>query len=210
MCQSRGGSGTGDPVQTVQGEQRLRPLKANGCPSQQKGEQPEQEQPLCTGEQLTDSAVVHRCSDYKVCVGEPRVSIVWCFSPTGDIPMDVHSHCCRARPGGYAVQGVSRGTILAWLADIKSQFRRENNCRTKHQTCVRGSLHDCLPKKYGTYSDRLRQQLWKHESFMLWQHFNVSNASSFSGSRTPSSMWPRSGRPLSTSFCVNGASGVLP
>lgn len=113
VCQSRRGSGTSNPVQTVQGEQRLRPLKANGCPSQQKGEQPEQEQPLCTGEQLTDSAVVHRCSNYKGCVGEPRVSIVWYFSPTGDIPVDVHSHCCRPRPGGYAVQGVSRGTILA-------------------------------------------------------------------------------------------------
>lgn len=62
--------------------------------------------------------------------------------------MDVHSHCGRPRPGGYAVQGVSRGTILALLADTNSQFRRETNCRTKHQTCVRGSLHACLPKKY--------------------------------------------------------------
>lgn len=28
---------------------------------------------------------------------------------------------------------------------------------------------------HGTYSDRLRQQLWKHESFMMWQHFNVTH-----------------------------------
>lgn len=54
VCQSRGGPGAGIPVQTVQGEQRLRPLEANGCPPPQKGEQPEQEQHLCTGEQLTD------------------------------------------------------------------------------------------------------------------------------------------------------------
>lgn len=52
VCGSRGGSGAGNPVQTVQGEQRLRPLKANRRPPQQKGEQPEQEQPLCTGDQL--------------------------------------------------------------------------------------------------------------------------------------------------------------
>lgn len=119
MCQSRGGSGTGDPVQTVQGEQRLRPLEANGCPSQQEGEQPEQEQPLCTGEQLADSALAHRRSNYKVCVGEPRVGKVCYFQPTGDIPVDVHSHCCRPRPGGYAVQRVSRGTVLALLADTE-------------------------------------------------------------------------------------------
>lgn len=47
--QSRWGGGTGDPVQTVQSQQRLRPLQADRCPPQQEGEQPEQEQPVSTG-----------------------------------------------------------------------------------------------------------------------------------------------------------------
>lgn len=49
MHQSRRGGGSSDSVQTVQGQQRLRPLQADGRPTQQEGEQPEQEQPLCSG-----------------------------------------------------------------------------------------------------------------------------------------------------------------
>lgn len=59
------------------------------------------------------TAVTDIHKNLKLCVSQLCFSAIWYLLSTGDLPVDVHTHRCCSRPGGHAVQRISRGTTLA-------------------------------------------------------------------------------------------------
>lgn len=94
---------------------------------------------------------------FKLCVGQLCFSTVWYFLSTGDFPVDVHTHCCCSRPGGHAVQGISRGTTLVsldainqagWLEIIYQQHILAEKTSCKKRDCYVTVLQDSKPNKH--------------------------------------------------------------